>query len=166
MRRWPLEPRRHLRALTEAAYHETESFRIAFELALYQRRPKMLQGSQTNIYCIAEDDGAAWKIGVARNPQERLATLQVGNPRPLLLYAWAPAPQALESYIHHVLRRERLTGEWFSGRRTLAVASAIDAIQEQGDDVFTMDAQELDLEDALYILTSRVEDIVHFGAAA
>jgi hypothetical protein len=62
------------------------------------------------VYAIT--DGTAIKIGKVngQHPRQRLAELQTGNPRPLVLVAWT---HGKESAWHRALARDRLRGEWF-----------------------------------------------------
>jgi hypothetical protein len=154
-------PRRcpQLNAITNAAWTSKRRFGLAFEWTLYHSREAMLGGPVSKIYCIAEEGGRAWKIGLARSPVERLATLQIGNPRPLVLFAWAPAPTRLEGFVHRVLRRERIHGEWFYGPRTLAVASMIASAQEIGSEVARWNGS-CDATDTMYALTSIIDDLL------
>lgn len=58
------------------------------------------------------------KIGVASNIERRLATLQTGNHRELLLLAAIKCETKhdayrLESMFHRMLKRHKMRGEWF-----------------------------------------------------
>lgn len=151
-------PPKHLRSRVTDAYYDQRAFLVALEFALYRRSESLLKGSASNLYCVAEADGVAWKIGLAVDPPDRLKSLQIGNPRSLVLYAWAPAPVALERFFHYVLRRERITGEWFSGPRTLAIASVIESAQEIGWEM-AADGAPIEAADTMHLLTSRVADL-------
>ena len=71
-----------------------------------------------SVYIIAESSTGPLKIGIAANPEGRLADLQVGNPRPLLLVhsfacgSRAKAEQA-ERNFHRILAAYSIRGEWF-----------------------------------------------------
>lgn len=76
----------------------------------------------TYVYFIQEKLGelAPVKIGVAKNPEVRLAELQIGNPRKLILLTQiGPVSQKrayhLEKQLHRKLKRHKLRGEWFTG---------------------------------------------------
>lgn len=76
----------------------------------------------TYVYLIKEKLGqnAPVKIGVARNPEERLGNLQVGNSRTLILAAKiGPISEMraynMESGLHKKFRKFHIRGEWFSG---------------------------------------------------
>lgn len=75
------------------------------------------------IYFLVEDADDAFdaiKIGVARSPERRLATLQCGNPRRLYIAAVLLGGQATEAALHTLWRKARVTGEWFAGKDDLA----------------------------------------------
>ncbi len=52
-------------------------------------------------------------IDVGVSVGDRLASLQVGNPRPLILYAVVPATRRQERRVHELLAEHRGSGEWF-----------------------------------------------------
>lgn len=56
------------------------------------------------------------KIGIAKDPEQRLRTFQTANPRPLMLYKTYPVARAraLEQAVHRHLRPVRMKGEWFA----------------------------------------------------
>jgi hypothetical protein len=63
-------------------------------------------------YVYAVSDTTAVKIGKSLgHPRERLADLQVGNPRELHLVAWTQ--HLTERQAHRAFWRHRLRGEWF-----------------------------------------------------
>jgi hypothetical protein len=53
------------------------------------------------------------KIGMARDPWARLATLQIANPYDLQLIATAVAPFLAEELLHKRFAVSRIRGEWF-----------------------------------------------------
>jgi predicted GIY-YIG superfamily endonuclease len=62
--------------------------------------------------------GGYAKIGVARNPQRRLETMQTGNPYVIKILALFPLNSraeafAYESELHNRFREYRYIGEWF-----------------------------------------------------
>jgi hypothetical protein len=64
-------------------------------------------------------DGKNYKIGIAKNPQNRLRQLQTGHALKLKIIRTFCLPsrdavKTAEAKIHQDLRRYRLTGEWFS----------------------------------------------------
>lgn len=72
-------------------------------------------GDTVEIYAIRGGD--AVKIGLARDVDVRRATMQTGNPAPLVIIARAhvekEAAYRIEKNAHHYLRKERIHGEWF-----------------------------------------------------
>jgi hypothetical protein len=74
---------------------------------------RMLSGRDTGEIVYAITDGTAVKIGkvLGQHPRERLAELQTGNPRPLVLLAYT---HGREAAWHKVLSRDRIRGEWFA----------------------------------------------------
>lgn len=71
--------------------------------------------SVTMIYFIQERcRGGMIKIGyTSKNPYERMAYLQTGNPRELCLIGFVEGRMSLEGEIHAELTRSRVSGEWF-----------------------------------------------------
>lgn len=61
--------------------------------------------------------GAAFKIGISKDPLRRLDGLQVGNPAPLYLVASVPAGDRsadVERWFHQTLEPWNTSGEWFA----------------------------------------------------
>lgn len=146
-----------------AAYHAEEQFLAEFEVRLYHRRAVLLRGSFTHLYVIADAFDAV-KIGIAVKPVERLANLQIGNWRPLLLLAATPATPQLEQFIHEQLASERISGEWFTpSNRTLAVVELIVAAAEQCDDIERYEGRA-EPGDTIAILTYRAEMVFRRAA--
>lgn len=57
------------------------------------------------------------KIGVAKNPKRRVATLQTGNAATLRLLLVLPGGERLEKALHERFKAARMAnGEWFGGR--------------------------------------------------
>lgn len=79
----------------------------AVALAPIQRRGKSF------VYFIGGETGAI-KIGVARQPYRRLATLQSSSPIPLRILAMAMGGQKEERFFHERFAAHRLHGEWFT----------------------------------------------------
>ena len=66
----------------------------------------------------------AIKIGVARSPDKRLATLQTGNHLDLRVLALIPCEtrlkaEELERWLHYRLERFNIRGEWFNKKLSL-----------------------------------------------
>ena len=70
---------------------------------------------ETLIYVLQCEPGTPIKVGIARDVQSRIASLQTGNPNRLYLMFVAPGDQQLERALHHKLRDCRGLGEWFLG---------------------------------------------------
>ena len=74
----------------------------------------------THLYFIQQGYGAI-KIGIADDPESRLATLQTGNAKPLRLLLAVPfderrVAEQLERDLHASLAKYRIRGEWFNRR--------------------------------------------------
>ncbi len=137
------------------------AFGLVNEVALFHARKRLAAGAATRVYAICEEGGDAWKFGIAGDPVERLASLQVGNPRALQLYAHAPGTRELERAIHYRLRRDRLAGEWFRGSpRVLAVAELVKAAGEQCRDLDRYDCGPADVGDSIAAVTYRIEEVL------
>lgn len=67
------------------------------------------------IYAIACDDLKVVKLGIARNPKQRLRALQTANGSELRLVLTIPTfnPSELEKRIHDLLEPLHVRGEWF-----------------------------------------------------
>ncbi len=77
---------------------------------------KNLKDRVTYIYFIT--DGEYTKIGMSNNPKERLAVLQVGNPKQLtvaytLPYENRQHAKQVESLLHKVYEPYLIRGEWY-----------------------------------------------------
>lgn len=131
---WDTPERLAFKSRLTAAYHAEREFLLNVEYLMWRNAAVLEVGSPTLLYVVAEGFDAV-KIGIATKPEERLSTLQVGNPRPLTLIAATPATLALERFIHERLHEDRITGEWFAGTdRVFAVAELIVSAAEQCDD--------------------------------
>lgn len=71
------------------------------------------------IYFIQDSNSHAIKIGVSKNPIERLAALQTANHTPLALIAVMDGTEQDETALHRVFTRKR--GEWFVPTQDLLV---------------------------------------------
>lgn len=65
------------------------------------------------VYFIRATESNRVKIGVATNPLQRLADLQVGSPEILELIGTVPGGRKLEERLHRALESDRVHGEWF-----------------------------------------------------
>ena len=69
-----------------------------------------------SIYIVTEQGASALKIGIAGDPLRRLAMLQIGQARDLIL-AWSvivDRAEDVERAAHKILRDRRVRGEWFN----------------------------------------------------
>lgn len=72
------------------------------------------QGAQGYVYCIGEEGyDRAVKIGFSTNPEARVAELQTGNSRKLVLLAKKPGAPEDEVALHQRFIKQNLIGEWF-----------------------------------------------------
>lgn len=69
--------------------------------------------TDTYLYVIQAEDGGPVKIGVSRNPANRLSQLQSAHHKPLRIVDSFEGSYATEKRIHERLSEKRLSGEWF-----------------------------------------------------
>lgn len=67
------------------------------------------------VYVIRAGEDSPIKVGLAKDVQARMATLQTGNPRKLRVLYVLPGDLELEWQLHNRLQGQRLVGEWFDG---------------------------------------------------
>jgi len=67
------------------------------------------------VYAIREQETGKLKLGISKNPHQRMKQLQTANPNRLELVAAIPAPNRFkdESRMHHEASEHRIHGEWF-----------------------------------------------------
>ena len=72
---------------------------------------------KTFIYVIEESGNGYVKIGISNEPSRRLADMQTGSPYDLTLLLVLEVEDAAvtESFLHEVLEKFRIRGEWFDG---------------------------------------------------
>jgi hypothetical protein len=97
---------------------------LRFSIAVIRRDYELRQTTQTRLYVVHDASADAVKIGIGYDPKLRLSNLQIGSVRPLELILDVPAFAGLEKLVHHLLRRERIRGEWFSCSDRALVACA------------------------------------------
>lgn len=66
------------------------------------------------LYFIQSNNTGRIKIGRAKNPHKRIRELQTGNGEELRLIAYFQGWAWRERHLHELLKRFRLSGEWFS----------------------------------------------------
>jgi hypothetical protein len=69
-----------------------------------------------NVYLIWEEGTSYYKIGISRNPAQRLKEIQTGNASQVHLVAEIPVSNAnyKEKEFHDKYKRYQVSGEWFS----------------------------------------------------
>lgn len=76
--------------------------------------PYVPTGIAERLYVIGDTEGRFIKIGIAKEPASRLASLQTGCPHKLILLAVFNIPNLkAEKKLHEALSPYRLQGEWF-----------------------------------------------------
>lgn len=75
--------------------------------------PKKQKSKSTHLYVLSCGDKV--KIGVTNNIEQRLKTLQTGNPTPINLEYIEERlnPEKAEHYLHRCFQHKRVNGEWF-----------------------------------------------------
>lgn len=101
------------------------------------------------IYLIQANLGTPYKIGIARDVDARLRTLQTGNPCRLSIVNAFPGGQELEVKIHRALKDERLVGEWFWGELTRSFVASIDDHSASSIDHFGSFGRKIPFPDEL-----------------
>jgi hypothetical protein len=76
---------------------------------------------------VGDSDGPV-KIGLAKDAETRLATLQTGNPTKLTVIDWVPGDRETERALHSAFAPWRVDREWYS-RRDI-VRHFFDALRE------------------------------------
>lgn len=72
-----------------------------------------------SVYFVCELSSRLVKIGYARDADERLKSLQCGNPNDLILLGTIPGGPKKEGELHRRFRRLRVRGEWFRPAKEL-----------------------------------------------
>lgn len=105
-------------------------------LDLYTDAERLAEGWTTGLYAVYDEASDALKIGHAKDPAQRIANLQIGNPKPIFLVARCPGTKELEKCLHGWLGRWSLRGEWFAASpEVLAAVSLIVASEDFADDL-------------------------------
>ena len=90
---------------------------------------------QRFVYVIGPTSGLQ-KIGLATDPQARLAALKTASPFPLALHAAVAVPfgeaHAVEARAHTALASSRGAGEWFNVTPAEAIAAVKVAARQEG----------------------------------
>lgn len=72
------------------------------------------------IYFVASGLHKPIKIGYAKDPWERCASLQTGNPDKLSVIHWCSGDKTLEKCFHQIFSDFRVHGEWFEWKPVVA----------------------------------------------
>jgi hypothetical protein len=65
------------------------------------------------VYFLYDPQENALKVGTACNINQRLCTLEVGNPRDLTFIGWIPGGLEEERKVHQSMPEQRIRGEWY-----------------------------------------------------
>lgn len=76
------------------------------------------------VYAIREQETGRVKLGISKDPEQRLRTLQTGNSSKLELVAYKKAENRFkdEQQLHKLAANEHIRGEWFEGGAVRLVA--------------------------------------------
>lgn len=96
---------------------------ISLEFGKNTKRPKFntIPTESTHLYIIREidndstNDKSHFKVGISKNPKNRLTQLKTGSPYHMdLLFSWdSVLSKSLEAKFHENFKRFRVRGEWF-----------------------------------------------------
>jgi hypothetical protein len=100
---------------------------------------KQAQNKQQFVYFLQCDDRI--KIGITRDPMQRLRTLQTGNASELKLLAAVAGEAELEQTIHAKFESARIHGEWFA--RCPELQQFIDRLKECDSVVFDQETNDV-----------------------
>lgn len=78
-----------------------------------QRITRRAPASVTQLVYFIQASSGHIKIGVARNPLDRLGQLQISHPEPLTLLGYCTGGAELEAALHLESRADWVRGEWF-----------------------------------------------------
>jgi len=70
------------------------------------------------VYVAKEQVSGRYKIGISKNPEQRIKQLNTGNPEQLILiHSYLATEQKYQSEVlaHSLFNQDRLKGEWFKG---------------------------------------------------
>ncbi|MFC9736065.1 GIY-YIG nuclease family protein [Streptomyces hydrogenans] len=96
------------------------------------------------IYVIGTPGSAIVKIGHAASPDERLRTLQTGNPAPLAVLWSHEGDSELEGHLHATFAQYRVRGEWFDLSHVPDAAEAVrQAVASIGCDLLPRPRREI-----------------------
>lgn len=88
------------------------------------------------VYFIQAGDDGAVKIGRAKQPTRRLASLQTGSPVTLHLRHVVPGDHALESALHRRFADAHVAGEWFGAEWTQVILTYAAGVERAAIDAY------------------------------
>lgn len=133
---------------------------LRFSIAVLRRDHDLRATPETRLYVVHDAEADAVKIGVGANPKPRLSNLQIGSVRPLELILDVPAFADLEKLIHHLLRVERIRGEWFRcDHRTLVACAWLMAAEDFQRDALKL-GDPFDADFALGVLAASADEFL------
>ena len=103
------------------------------------------------VYFVRSGRNGPIKIGVAKNVENRMDTLQTGNPTELILIAKVKCKSkahaySLETQLHKIYSRKRIRREWFSSELNLSHANRLISARDLEEENESQHAeQELDM---------------------
>ncbi len=89
------------------------------QLAFWRR-----QSQSSFVYFIQDGEKGPVKIGLSKDPEQRLPKLQTGNPRELFLRHVVPGDLKVERGLHQRFAPARIRREWFGGPEYLPIILA------------------------------------------
>lgn len=132
--------------------HEEEAARHEAQPWLNKRG-----GGETFLYFVQAENGGPIKIGLALDPEKRLAQLQTGHPERLVLCEVVWVTRSFERRLHTLFAAYRLHGEWFRAHPVLAHIAHAEPDPALADEPFEYPrTSALDVGDLLSDRFSRV----------
>lgn len=93
---------------------QAHEWRTEIEETIRSHGLRIQEIEESDVYFIQSVDSLRIKIGVAKDPVDRLRSLQTGCPERLELIATIPcAGVEQERKLHRQFRRDKIHGEWF-----------------------------------------------------
>lgn len=83
------------------------------------------------VYFVQAGDHGPVKIGKAKDPEKRIATLQTGSHVELKLRDVVPGDSTVETMMHHRFAAARIRGEWFGAEYLPLVLAYADALASE-----------------------------------
>jgi hypothetical protein len=103
---------------------------VEYALGVLRDAKGQREGKQGYVYCIIERvPGGGFsqcKIGFSTNPKARVAELQAGNPRPLMLLCAKKGTLEDEAALHAKYIQQNILQEWFSATKEMLLEFDLD----------------------------------------